>query len=627
MRSLRTKILTIVLVFLAFIGTAFVLYSIITTMNYKQLRLEGIKKTVEFETEKVNKIIAELERSAVYFALDGLLYYRSQSREVGETLVLGYLRSFPTALGGGFWFEPNAYNRDTLRAGMYAFYDKARGEVRLDDTFVMSEYDYHNTNWYREIIDAVKEPYQVVWTKPYVDDTGSFSLMTTSGAGIYDRFGKLLGVSTVDLEIEAVIEELISIKPTENSFVLLCVPKQDYIISSTRTNSIAGESIKSIPWDINADSFELEGVSYLRFGRYMDNGWLLSIQIPENEIFADVESQNNRFSMIIAFSSALALCLAYYLISKLINAPIKQLTSEVAQLALGNLDIQIKMTSKDELGTLAQAFNKMTADLKGSIEAYAHEHMEKERIGAELNVATEIQASMLPCVFPPYPDKTEFDIYASMLPAKEVGGDFYDFYFVDGFNLAVVIADVSGKGIPAALFMVIAKTLIKNCSSCKRPKDILETVNNKLCENNDTSTFITAFVGFYNTLTGRFVYVNAGHNPPLLKKSGGDFEFLKTKPSPILAWKKGSEYKEEVITLDPGDALFLYTDGVTEAMNANQELFSEQRLLETINTYKDYPPTKLLPAIKREIDNYAGGAEQADDITMLALKINKYSMA
>jgi sigma-B regulation protein RsbU (phosphoserine phosphatase) len=229
---------------------------------------------------------------------------------------------------------------------------------------------------------------------------------------------------------------------------------------------------------------------------------------------------------------------------------------------------------------------------------------------------------MLPCVFPPYPDKTEFDIYASMLPAKEVGGDFYDFYFIDEYNLAVVIADVSGKGIPAALFMVVAKTLIKNCSSCRRPKELLKSVNNKLCENNDTFTFSTAFVGFYNLVTGKLVYVNAGHNPPLVKKNGGEYEFLSSKPSSILAWRKGTEYKEEEITLKPGDALYLYTDGVTEAMNANQDLFSDDRLHKALNKYKDYPPTELLPAIKREIDNFAGGAEQADDITMLALKIN-----
>ena len=618
MHSLRTKILTIVLVFLAFIGAAFVLYSMVTAMNYEHMRLEGITKTVQFETEKVNKVTAGLERSAIYLALGGTLYHRTQSKDVGEMLVLEYLRSFPTAVGGGFWFEPYLYKEDTFRAGIYAFFE--RGELRFDYSGI-DEYEYHSLNWYREIIDEITRPYQVVWTKPYVDDS-SRSLMTTAGAGIFDRQGNLIGVSIVDWEIDKVVKELTAIKPTANSFVLLCVPEQDYIISGTHANSVAGASIKSVPWDINADSFELEGVEYLRFGRVMDNGWYLSVQIPEDEISADVEKQNKHFLILITFSSFIMLCLAYYLISKLINAPIKRLTSEVSRFALGNLDRRIEMDSKDELGLLAQTFNEMAADLKGSIEAYTRERAEKERIRVELSVATEIQASMLPCIFPPYPDRAEFDLYASMLPAKEVGGDFYDFYFVDEHNLAVVIADVSGKGIPAALFMVIAKTLIKNGSFSKSPKDIFETVNVKLCENNDTGMFVTAFMGFYNTASGKFVYVNAGHNPPLVKKSGGGYEFLRIKPRLFLGWKKGVAYEEEEITLGPGDVLYLYTDGVTEAMNADKDLFSERRLLEALNSHKDRPPAELLSAIKREIDSFAYGAEQADDITMLALKIN-----
>jgi len=623
--SLRTKILIIVLVFLALTGAAFVLYSMATTVNYKQLRLEGIRKTVEFETEKVNKVIAELENGAIVLAIDGLIYHQSQLSNIGEILILGYLRSFPDAVGGGFWFEPYA-NKNNFRDGIYAFFDNKKGDVRVDDTFIKDEYDYHNKNWYREIIEALERPYQVIWTKPYVDDAGSYSLMTTAGAGIYHN-GELIGLSTIDWEIEEVIKELTAIKPTKNSFVLLCVPEKDYIISSTRTNAITDASIKSLPWDINADSFTLDGVRYMRFGRNMDNGWLLSVQIPETEIFAEVEKQNNRFSVIIAISSAVMLCLAYYVISKLINTPIKRLTTDVSRIALGNLDTRIEINSKDELGQLAEAFNKMTSDLKKSIEEKAKERAEKERIGAELNVAASIQASMLPCIFPPFPDRKEFDLYASMLPAKEVGGDFYDFYFIDKNNLAVIIADVSGKGVPAALFMVITKTLIKNCSFCKTPKNALESVNKKLCENNDEDMFVTAFMGIYNISSGKFLYVNAGHNPPFVKKKGGGFEILETQPGFVLGWMENAQYKEMEISVGPDDIIYLYTDGVTEAMNVNKQLFGEHRLIAALNTGKDCPPKELLSVVKREVDKFADGAQQADDITMLAIKINDVTNA
>jgi len=621
-QSLRTKILTIVLAFFTLTGAVFVLYSMATTVNYKNLRLEGIRKTVEFETEKVNKIITRLESGAVVLAIDGWIFHQSQSLTIGETMVVEDNRGFPDAVGGGFWFEPYRYKKDQYRAFFYAFFDRTIGDVRIDDTFKMDEYDYHDKTWYREIIGEVKQPYQVIWTKPFVDDTGSYSLMTTAGAGIFDSGGVLIGISTIDWKIEEIIKELTAIKPTKNSFVLLYVPEKDYIISSTRENNAAGASLKSLSWDINADSFTLEDVNYMKFGRNMDNGWVLSIQIPETEIFAEVEKQNKRFSIIIAISSAVMLCLAYYVISKLINAPLKRLTSDVSGLALGNLDARVEINTKDELGQLADAFNKMTADLKKSIDERDSERAEKERIGAELNVAASIQASMLPCIFPAFPARMEFDLYASMLPAKEVGGDFYDFYFADKDNLAVVIADVSGKGVPAALFMVITKTLIENFSFCKNPKEVMESVNCKLCEKNEADMFVTAFMGFYNISSGRFTYVNAGHNPPLVKKYGSGYEYLDTEPGHVLAWMKNIKYSEKEIRLEPGDVLYLYTDGVTEAMNRKKEFFGEQRLRDALNANKDSPPKELLYAVKQEIDNFADGTEQSDDITMLALKIN-----
>ena len=609
---------------MAAIGAAFVVYSVSTTANYKRMRLENIEKTVAFETEKVNKIIAEIERGAVFYVLGGMLCYESQSEELGERLAVEYISGFPTAVGGGFWFEPYAFKKDRLRAGFYAFHDKTTGKVRLDDTFFMDEYDYHNKNWYREIADNITQPYEVAWTRPYVDDTGTFSLMTTAGAGVFDENGKLIALSTVDWEIDEVIKQLIAVTPAKNSFALLCEPEKDLVISGTYEDTFAGASISgTIPWDIDAPSFTLDGVKYIRIGRYMDNGWLLSVQIPENEIFAEVESKNRRFSALFALFSAAMLSFAYILVSRFINAPIKQLTADVAQLAIGNLDTKIRITSKNELGLLAETFNKMTGDLKNSIEENARERAVKERIGAELGVATRIQASMLPCIFPPFPERTEFDLFASMLPAREVGGDFYDFYFIDKHNLAVVIADVSGKGIPAALFMVITKTLIKNCSLCRNPKDVLESVNKKLCEGNETGMFVTAFVGFYNITTGRLVYVNAGHNPPLVKKRGGNYEYLKTDPCLVLAFLNDTKYREEEIYLGGGDVLFMYTDGVTEAMNSGRDMFGEQKLLDALNKNKDSPPHALLRAVKSEVDAFAGGAEQADDITMLALKISE----
>ena len=626
MHSLRTKFLAILFASLAFAYVMHFYHSLKAFERYRNLRVEGIEKTIQFETEAVNKTIAEIELTAKYFALSGRLCYEAHLKKLCEKEVIEYLSGFPVAVGGGFWFAPYAYDKNELRTGFYAFYDKSVGKVRLDNTFLMDEYDYHDSNWYREIADNLTSENQVVWTKPYIDDSGSLSLMTTAGSGVFDEKGNLMAISTVDWKIEKIVDKLSAIKPTKKSFVLLYSPEKDYIITNTYTNSKIGDSLKSLPWDIYAASFKLDDIVYLSFDRTMKNGWILSVKIPRNEIFSEGEKGRRYFLWMLAIAAAINVFIAYFLVSKLINKPLKQLASEVSKLAFGHLDTRIEIKSKSELGLLAETFNKMASDLQAAIEANARERAEKERIDAELGVATQIQASMLPCIFPPFPDRHEFDIFASMLPAKEVGGDFYDFFFVDDNNLAVVIADVSGKGVPAALFMVIAKTLIKN-SACsgKKPKEVFRIVNNVLNENNDTLMFVTAFMGYYDITSGKFVYVNAGHNPPLIKKHGGDYEFLKATPHFFLAWNKDTQYSEEEIILQPGDILYLYTDGVTEALNKDNELFSEQRLLKVLNKYGESPPKELLPAVKQEIDSFAEGTEQADDITMLALKVNTIS--
>ena len=249
------------------------------------------------------------------------------------------------------------------------------------------------------------------------------------------------------------------------------------------------------------------------------------------------------------------------------------------------------------------------------------ERAEKERLQSELMIAAKIQSSMLPNVFPPFPDRKGFDIYALMDPAKEVGGDFYDFFFIDDNKLAVVIADVSGKGIPAALFMAKANTLLKNTAQQGKPlAEVLETVNNELCEGNDECMFVTVFLGVLDITSGHFTYVNGGHDIPLIKK-GDDFDWLPVKPSLMPGFMSGTKYEQEEIDLQKGDVLFLYTDGVTEAENPGKEMLSEERLRNIINQCNYNNAKEMLDFVRSKVDEFADGAEQFDDITMLALSI------
>lgn len=288
---------------------------------------------------------------------------------------------------------------------------------------------------------------------------------------------------------------------------------------------------------------------------------------------------------------------------------------EVSALAL--LDIH----TGDEVENLSHALKRMERDINGYIENLTHVTAEKERIGAELSVATHIQASMLPCIFPAFPNRREFDIYATMTPAKEVGGDFYDFFLVDDDHLAVVIADVSGKGVPAALFMVIAKTLIKDhTQSGKPPEEVFTEVNRQLCEANDENLFVTAWMGVLEISTGKLVYVNAGHNPPVIGRKNGETEFLRSRPGFVLAGLDFTKYRAGSLELMPGDLLYLYTDGVTEATNTAQELYGEERLKRTLDANVSAAPEEIFKAVKKDLDDFVADAPQFDDITMLAMR-------
>ena len=244
---------------------------------------------------------------------------------------------------------------------------------------------------------------------------------------------------------------------------------------------------------------------------------------------------------------------------------------------------------------------------------------EKERIGAELNVATQIQADMLPRIFPAFPERKEFDLFASMDPAKEVGGDFYDFFLVDDDHIALVMADVSGKGVPAALFMVIAKTLIKNRAQLgESPAEILKNVNEQLCEGNEAELFVTVWLAIIEISTGKGIAANAGHEHPTICHANGKYELVEYRHSPAVATMEGIRFREHTFELNPGDRIFVYTDGVPEATNVNEELFGNERMLSALNSDPEAAPKQLLHNVRASIDAFVGNAPQFDDITMMA---------
>ena len=349
---------------------------------------------------------------------------------------------------------------------------------------------------------------------------------------------------------------------------------------------------------------------------------LVGVDIDLDEINREIDV----FVMVLVLVAFVILLISsvlyYFYIRKILIKPITTLHNDTVKLVSDQMEELDKFTNRvntgDELEQLGKSFEYMTHELSDYIKNLASVTAEKERIGAELNVAAQIQADMLPRIFPAFPDRNEFDLYASMTPAKEVGGDFYDFFMTDDSHLGLVMADVSGKGVPAALFMVIAKTLIKNRSMMGGgPSEILKYVNDQLCEGNEADLFVTVWLAIIDITTGKGLAANAGHEHPAIRRADGSFELIKYRHSPAVATMEGIRFKEHEFELHPGDSLFVYTDGVTEATNSENVLFGEERLLEALNSDPKAAPADLLENVHKAIDGFVGKAPQFDDITML----------
>lgn len=321
----------------------------------------------------------------------------------------------------------------------------------------------------------------------------------------------------------------------------------------------------------------------------------------------------------------------YYYVRRILIRPLRILHHAAIGLVESRMEdlshFRVEVNTGDELEELAHSFQYMVSELNEYIQNLSRVTAEKERIGAELDVARHIQASMLPCIFPAFPERHEFDIYASMTPAKEVGGDFYDFFLVDDYHLALVMADVSGKGVPAALFMMISKTLLKSAAQGGlSPKAVLEKVNDQLCENNEAEMFVTVWLGILEISTGKMKCANAGHEYPAIMRNGGSFELFKDKHGFVLAGMEGARYREYELELDAGDRLVVYTDGVPEATNASNTLYGTDRMLRALNAAEGGSCRQLLEALHRDVDEFAGGADQFDDITMLCIEMKSSGM-
>ena len=637
-KTIRAKILVVMLIMLAVLMSAFLCYTYVFRAKTKQLMLKNYSFSINTFVQEMDENILSLEDNARDLALIGNLFYKTDKNvELTKSVINKIFQNYKNSLGGGIWFEPYAFDKNKKRFCIYMYRNKD-GNMVIDENFASEEYDYHNQSWYKQIKSQLTTDKRTAWSLPYHEKQGSNTMMITVGSGIYDQNG-LIGMSTVDWEVDAIFKEISEMKPLENSFLfyekgdevkdsfsLLASEKDNYIIASTDpyldNENLTGKTLDNIPWYnnnlFNITYFRYHNRLYVPFVKDIDNGLMLIICIPKSEMFKAVNKLVIQMLLVLSLFAFLIPALLYFGLNKYIIRPIDKLTDIAQKISRGEEDIKIKIEKPEEFAQLASTFDNM----KNSIREIS---IERQKISSELSIAKLIQESSLPNVFPPYPDNSDFDIYASMEPAKEVGGDFYDFYFIDNDNFMFLIADVSGKGVPAALFMMTVKTHINNIALVGySPKELIRVINKKICENNNQGFFVTMLICIVNVKTGKLTIINCGHNIPLIKHKNGEYNFIKLNANIPLGLFENYDFKIFETQFDEDDILYLYTDGVTEALNSKEEMFGEERLINSLNNIKNIDNIKeVLVNIKSELKNYTNSVEQSDDITMLGFHYKK----
>ena len=622
--SINSKIIVLTFTLLCILGFTVTGVAIVAFYNDKELIIAGNNASITSFEGQINTEIATLEKNALDLALMGEIYYQEgKQKTVGEFSTKKILKNYPNSMGNGIYFLPyKIYNNQKI-ACIHAVWGQ-NGKIEMLPSCTNGTFDYFKQNWYKEIKKDLLNGRRVSWSKPY-KSTQLGILMTTVGAGIYNQ-DELVGMATIDWELDTILKSILKIKPTPNSFVLFAEKTGDSIIATTEqhvdNSTIMGKSLNTLKWysdDLKeGEIFDYNGVKYIPYIKQLNNGLVLIVNVPLFELFHAAVHHLSVLLTVLLICTVLIVSILLWVLRRNINEPISKLTGIAQRISQGDWEETIQLDKPSELAQLAKAFNKMKTDIKTHLTQLTEISKEKEKIESELAIAKEIQTSALPTDFP---QGEFFQLAASMTPAREVGGDFYDFFPIDDKHYVFVVADVSGKGITAALYMMSAKTAIKNMLQAGYPiEEAISKANNTLCDN-QAGMFVTAFIGILNLENGQVQYINAGHCPPLYKTENG-YEYIDVNRNIILGVRLNYKYESRTFVLQDNERLFLYTDGVTEAQNENYKMFGEERLHKALNQ-KELTLSDTLMHVYQSIKKFVKKAPQSDDITMLVLEFHK----
>jgi len=631
--STRLSLWTVVFAALVF-NLSLALVAIRSRDTIRQEAIKTANQVLDNTVLRTNYILEDVESLADN--LEWLIYKDIDNPDAMLELSRNIVLNNTFLNGCSISFEPDFYPQ---KGRYFSAYSNNNGRYVYTMQEGSDDYQYFYLNWYM----LPKLLMQPCWTEPYTDqEEGDEATMDLAMNVSYCKpltaaDGSFIGVVSLDISLKWLSETISSVKPYPNSYAFLVGRGGTYLVhpdpeklfyqtifTESLVNRISPEQMQlgqdMLAWKEGMSNFNINGKSsYITYKPLMTTGWSLAIVCPESDIFGGY----NRLRNVLLVSIILGLTLMFLVMNYLIRRqlePLSRLAKSAEVMASGNLDADIPhMERKDEVGTLNRAFRYMQVSLRDYIDKLTTATAKRERIEGELQIARDIQMGMVPRNFPAFPGRTDIDLYASMSPAKEVGGDLYDYFIKDG-RLYFCIADVSGKGVPASLFMAVVRNLFRVVASeGQPPEEIARRINDTVSEDNEQLMFITMFIGMADLKTGELSFCNCGHNPPVLL--GGKPGFMECEPNVPLGIAPGFTFKGQSIKDFRGTPILLYTDGLNEAENSAHEELGNDRLIQSLseNPYENAQAT--IDILLDTVAAHVGDAEQSDDLTLLCINL------
>lgn len=579
--------------------------------------------------QKIDRKLADVERSVIETApiVEKNLHRPDSMMGIIKDMVWNN----STILGGCVAFEPNFYKGKRRLFMEYVSLDS------LDNIEYKhlggDSYNYLYMQWYTE----AKKQKQGIWSEPYFDKNGGNEMMTTFTLPLLDKAGNVYAVITADVSLETLVDDINAIRPYPDSYSFVLSKKGAYLAHPdkfviqnntylTRADDIDQKELipigkKMIKGEKGAARLEIANTDVLAcYTPILRTGWSVCCICPYKTIMNNLGSTALTIVVILlAGLILLIICIRIILIHS--TKPISELANAAYSIALGKFDTQLpEIDTKDEMKKLHDAFAHMQESLKEYIEKLTETTRTKERIQSELHIAKKIQMSMIPQIFSPFPEWDDLELHAMLQPAKEVSGDFYDFFIRDE-KLFFTIGDVSGKGIPASLVMATTRTLFRIMSGkYNSPASIATMLNNAIAEKNEANMFITMYIGVLNLNNGKLTYCNAGHNAPMTIAADGTATMLDVKPNLPIGIVSDFKFFDQQTTLEDSMAMILYTDGLTEAENKEKELYGEETMKNFGKKYSSLEAKDIIEDLYKQVIEFADGAEQSDDLTLMCLR-------